>query len=102
MKNTAVACGAYQFDNGKKKQLRRIILYVRPIQKTQIFLKKRKIIFICLLLKSIFKNSPGQIFGNKTKQTAFRFQFVQNIIYNEMELFCETDNMGSLQRFMSL
>ena len=28
VKNTAVACGAYQFNNGEEQQLRRIILYI--------------------------------------------------------------------------
>ena len=36
VKNTAVTCGTYQFNNGKKKQLRGIILYIRLIQKIEI------------------------------------------------------------------
>ena len=65
VKNTAVTCGTYQFNNGKKKQLWGIILYIRLIQKIEIFLEKWKIIVICLFLKRILKNSPGQILGNK-------------------------------------
>ena len=42
VKNTAVTCGTYQFNNGKKKQLWGIILYIRLIQKIEIFLKNGK------------------------------------------------------------
>ena len=59
VKNTAVTCGTYQFNDGKKKQLWGIILYIRLIQKIEIFLEKWKIIVICLFLKRILKNSPG-------------------------------------------
>ena len=92
VKNTAVTCGTYQFNNGKKKQLRGIILYIRLIQKIEIFLEKWKIIVICLFLKRILKNSPGQILGNKAKQITLSFQPVQNIIYNKMKLLEETVN----------
>lgn len=102
VKNTAVTCGTYQFNNGKKKQLRGIILYIRLIQKIEIFLKKWKIIVICLFLKRILKNSPGQILGNKTKQTTLSFQPVQNIIYNKMKLCSETGNVGGFQSVMRL
>ena len=96
VKNTAVTCGTYQFNNGKKKQLWGIILYIRLIQKIEIFLEKWKIIVICLFLKRILKNSPGQILGNKAKQTTLSFQPVQNIIYNKMKLRSETGNVGRL------
>ena len=59
VKNTAVTCGTYQFNNGKKKQLRGIILYIRLIQKIEIFLKKWKIIVICLFLK---KSMTDEVF----------------------------------------
>ena len=97
MQNTAVACGAYQFDNGKKKQLRGVILYIGLIQKIQILLEKRKIILVRLLLEGILKNTPGQILGNKAKQTTLGFQPVQNIIYNKVKLSSEAGNMCLLQ-----
>lgn len=100
VKNTAVTCGTYQFNNGKKKQLWGIILYIRLIQKIEIFLEKWKIIVICLFLKRILKNSPGQILGNKAKQTTLSFQPVQNIIYNKMKLCSETGNVGGFQSVM--
>ena len=102
VKNTAVTCGTYQFNNGKKKQLWGIILYIRLIQKIEIFLEKWKIIVICLFLKRILKNSPGQILGNKAKQTTLSFQPVQNIIYNKMKLCSETGNVGGFQSVMRL
>ena len=89
-------------NNGKKKQLRGIILYIRLIQKIEIFLEKWKIIVICLFLKRILKNSPGQILGNKAKQITLSFQPVQNIIYNKMKLCSETGNVGGFQSIMRL
>ena len=97
MKNTAIACGAYQFNDSEKQQLWGIVLDIRLPQKTQVFLKEWKILFVCLFLKGIFKHTPGQILGNKAKQTAFRLKPVQNIIYNKMKLGSEAGNMGCFQ-----
>ena len=97
VQNTAVACGAYQFDNGKKKQLRGVILYIGLIQKIQILLEKRKIILVRLLLEGILKNTPGQILGNETKKIAFCLQPVQNIVNQKVQLCGEVGNMCLLQ-----
>ena len=97
VKNTAVTCGTYQFNNGKKKQLRGVILYIGLIQKIQILLEKRKIILVRLLLEGILKNTPGQILGNETKKIAFCLQPVQNIVNQKVQLCGEAGNMCPLQ-----
>ena len=103
VKNTAVTCGTYQFNNGKKKQLWGIILYIRLIQKIEIFLEKWKIIVICLFPQTHHLKTPQDRFLEiKPTQTTLSFQPVQNIIYNNEAEQVETGNVGGFQSVMRL